>query len=159
MTAEADLLVEGRPEVPDPGWSLTWVDADHGVAMLQRGEERATVIIEGGPSAWTVTIAGRRVAVTTRSHRQRLLAESSQVSAPRHGAAEVWATLPGMVVAIRVDVGDEVAEGDPLVTIEAMKMQNEIRAPRAGRVVGVEVVPGQAIASGALLVRLEDLDP
>ncbi|MGH2488109.1 MAG: acetyl-CoA carboxylase biotin carboxyl carrier protein subunit [Candidatus Limnocylindria bacterium] len=40
-----------------------------------------------------------------------------------------------------------------------MKMQNEIRAPRAGRVASVDVAPGQAIAAGAVLVRLEDPEP
>ncbi len=69
------------------------------------------------------------------------------------------ATLPGLVVRVAVEVGDEVVEGDPLVTVEAMKMQNEIRAPRSGRVTRVEVAEGQTIASGAVLVRLADLDP
>ena len=45
------------------------------------------------------------------------------------------------------------------MTIEAMKMQNEIRAPRNGRVGAIEVEPGQAITSGALLVRLADPEP
>jgi glutaconyl-CoA decarboxylase len=52
-----------------------------------------------------------------------------------------------------------VAAGDPLVTIEAMKMQNEIRAPRAGSVTAIQVEPGQTITGGALLVRLAELDP
>jgi biotin carboxyl carrier protein len=60
---------------------------------------------------------------------------------------------------VAVAEGDTVAAGDPLVTIEAMKMQNEIRAPRAGRVTGIEVEAGQAIAGGALLVRLAEPDP
>ena len=60
---------------------------------------------------------------------------------------------------VGVSPGDMVEAGDALVTVEAMKMQNEIRAPRAGRVASVDVAPGQAIANGALLVRLEDLEP
>ncbi len=65
------------------------------------------------------------------------------------------ATLPGLVVAVGVAVGDEVAEGATLLTIEAMKMQNEVRAPRAGTVIEVAVAAGQAVATGASLVRLE----
>src|SRR3972149_1698095 len=51
--------------------------------------------------------------------------------------------------------GAGVAEGDALLTIEAMKMQNEVRAPRAGRVASMAVTPGQTVATGALLLRLE----
>ena len=55
---------------------------------------------------------------------------------PSHaGPVEVRATLPGLVVAVAVAAGDEVDEGAALLTIEAMKMQNEVRAPRAGRVI------------------------
>ena len=46
-------------------------------------------------------------------------------------------------------------EGAPLLTIEAMKMQNEVRAPRAGPVIEVAVAAGQAVATGASLLRLE----
>ena len=65
------------------------------------------------------------------------------------------ATLPGLIVAVAVAAGDEVDEGAALLTIEAMKMQNEVRAPRAGRVIELEVAPGQTVATGAALLRLE----
>ena len=54
-----------------------------------------------------------------------------------------------------VAAGDQVDEGTPLLTIEAMKMQNEVRAPRAGRILEVEVAPGQTVATGTGLLRLE----
>lgn len=65
------------------------------------------------------------------------------------------ATLPGLVVAVSVRVGDQVEVGDSLLTIEAMKMQNEVRSPRAGRVVEVSVSSGQTVATGVALLRLE----
>jgi len=157
---EAEFLVEGRPTAPDPEWEFAWLDRGHGDATLRRNGERVPVLVEGGPAEWAITIRGRRIAVTVRGHRERLLAESSQLAAaPRHGPAEVRATLPGLVVKVAVRPGDLVAEGDALVTVEAMKMENEIRAPRAGRVVSVEATPGQTIVTGALLVRLADPEP
>jgi biotin carboxyl carrier protein len=54
-----------------------------------------------------------------------------------------------------VSDGDEVAEGAALLTIEAMKMQNEVRSPRAGRVVAVTVAAGQTVSAGTLLLRIE----
>jgi len=156
---EAEFLVEGQPTAPDPDWAFDWLDRGHRVATLRRDGERVPVLVEGGPAEWVVTIRGRRIAVTVRGHRERLLAKSSQLAAPRHGPAEVRATLPGLVVKVAVRPGDLVAEGDGLVTVEAMKMENEIRAPRAGQVVSVEAAPGQTIVSGALLVRLADPEP
>lgn len=159
MRDEAEFLVEGQPTAPDPEWEFAWVDRGRGAATLRRDGERVPVLVEGGPADWVVTLHGRRIAVTVRGHRERLLAESAQLAAPRHGPAEVRATLPGLVVKVAVSPGDLVAEGDALLTVEAMKMENEIRAPRAGRVVSVETAPGQTIVTGALLVRLADPEP
>jgi biotin carboxyl carrier protein len=154
-----DILVEGRPTQPASGWDLAWVDRAHDEALLRRQDDRVPVLVEGGPNEWVVTIRGRRFGVTVLGRRDRLLAESTRLLGRHHGPSEVRATLPGLVVRVAVSPGDVVAAGDPLVTVEAMKMQNEIRAPRAGRVASVEVAPGQAIATGALLVRLEELEP
>jgi biotin carboxyl carrier protein len=159
VTDDVEILVDDRLIEPDPGRELAWTDQAVGEAVLRRETDRVAVLIEGGPSEWVVTVRGRRIEVTVRGHRDRLLAESTRLLGRRHGPADIRATLPGLVVRVAVSPGDDVAEGDVLVTVEAMKMQNEIRAPRAGRVAGVEVSPGQAIATGALLVRLADPEP
>ena len=65
------------------------------------------------------------------------------------------ATLPGLIVAVEATEGSDVEAGDPLLTIEAMKMQNEVRAPRAGRVAAIAVAAGQTVGTGQLLLRLE----
>jgi biotin carboxyl carrier protein len=84
-----------------------------------------------------------------------MLDEAEGTSRSHDGPLEVRATLPGLVVSVAVAAGDEVAEGDRLLTIEAMKMQNEVRAPRAGRVAKVSVEAGQAVATGAVLLGLD----
>jgi len=159
MRDEAEFLIEGQPTAPDPEWEFAWVDRGHREATLRRDGELIPVLVEGGPVEWVVTLRGRRIPVTVYGHQERLLAESSQLAAPRHGPAEIRATLPGLVVKVAVSPGDLVAEGDALLTVEAMKMENEIRAPRAGQVVSVETAPGQTILSDALLVRLADPEP
>jgi biotin carboxyl carrier protein len=60
--------------------------------------------------------------------------------------------MPGRVVRVLVGEGDEVAPGQGLVVIEAMKMENELKSPRPGRVREVAVGEGQAVEAGALLV-------
>jgi 3-methylcrotonyl-CoA carboxylase alpha subunit len=65
------------------------------------------------------------------------------------------APMPGVVTKVMVVVGDEVTKGQPLVALEAMKMEHLIRAPREGRVKRVGASPGQMVQAGAALVELE----
>jgi multidrug efflux pump subunit AcrA (membrane-fusion protein) len=73
------------------------------------------------------------------------------------GVAEVRAIMPGRVVSVSVAVGDQVAAGQELLVVEAMKMQNELRAPREGRVERLAVAAGQTIELGDLLAVLGSL--
>ena len=150
-----EARVDGQPVAAADGWRLDLVDRAHGVGRLTDGERSLLVLAEGQGSDWAVTLRGRRIPVTVRSWRERVLAEAETEARAHAGPVEVRATLPGLIVTVAVASGDEVAEGQPLLTIEAMKMQNEVRAPRAGRVIKVEVAPGETVATGAGLLRLE----
>jgi acetyl/propionyl-CoA carboxylase alpha subunit len=152
---ELETLVDGDLVEPRDGWRLEWVDRPRGIARVTDGERGLDVLVEGQGSEWWVTLRGRRIPVAVRSWRERVLAEAETEARAHAGPVEVRATLPGLVVAVTVAPGDEVDEGTPLLTIEAMKMQNEVRAPRGGRVIEVSVAPGQAVATGAGLLRLE----
>ena len=65
------------------------------------------------------------------------------------------APMPGVITKVMVVVGDEVTRGQPLLALEAMKMEHLIRAPREGRVKRVGASPGQMVQAGAELVELE----
>ena len=155
MTPSYRVTVRDREVALPTGWELTWLDREAGVARVAGGQEAHVVVVEGSGTEWHVTIAGRRVAVTVRTRREQLLAEAEVAARQRGGPIDVRASLPGLVVALGAAEGDEVEEGHPLLTIEAMKMQNEVRAPHGGRVVHVAVAAGQTVATGALLLRLE----
>jgi biotin carboxyl carrier protein len=71
------------------------------------------------------------------------------------GPLEIRAIIPGRVIAVAVVPGDAVAAGDALLVVEAMKMQNELRAPRAGSVARVLVGAGSTVEVGDVLVVLE----
>ncbi|MBX5468040.1 MAG: biotin/lipoyl-binding protein [Firmicutes bacterium] len=71
------------------------------------------------------------------------------------GATTVTSPLPGVVLEVKVAVGETVAAGQLLVLLEAMKMENEIVAPRQGRVAAVLVTPGAAVSAGDALVTLD----
>jgi biotin carboxyl carrier protein len=63
--------------------------------------------------------------------------------------------MPGRIVKVLVSAGQDAALGQGLVVMEAMKMENELRSPRAGRVREVRVSEGQAVETGAMLVVLD----
>lgn len=63
--------------------------------------------------------------------------------------------LPGVIIDVKVKVGDTVKKGDTVVVLEAMKMENNINADRDGKVVAIQVAKGDTVADGAALVVLE----
>ena len=69
--------------------------------------------------------------------------------------SEILTQMPGRVVKVYVKPGDTVEEGTPLVVLEAMKMENEIKATGSGKVVEVLVSEGTPVESGTILIRLE----
>ena len=150
-----DVRVAGERVAPADGWRLEVADSGHGIARLVNGSVSVPVLVEGAGSDWVVTIRGRRIPVTVRSWRERIMADADTAAAAHSGPIAVNATLPGLIVSVAVSVGDEVAAGTPLLTVEAMKMQNEVRAPRSGRVIEMSVEAGQTVATGAPLLRLE----
>ncbi len=76
-------------------------------------------------------------------------------SAAHDGAVDITTVMPGKVVRILVEQGDEIQEGQGLVVVEAMKMENEITAPKSGTVATVKVQPGLIVEAGTTLLVIE----
>jgi biotin carboxyl carrier protein len=95
-------------------------------------------------------LSGRHVRVSVNGRRTGRGAADSGGAA--HGEQKVLAPMPGRVVRVLVAPGDEVERRQPLVVVEAMKMENELRAGRAGLVREVLVVEGASVDAGAPLV-------
>ena len=100
-----------------------------------------------------VVIGGRRYGFEVDDPRS--LQGRRGTGAGTEGPRPVKAPMPGRVVRVLVEVGDEVEEGQGCVVIEAMKMQNELKSPKAGRVVRVGVAVGDTVGSGDVLVVVE----
>jgi biotin carboxyl carrier protein len=150
-----EIRVADEPTEPARDARLEWDDAERGIARVVGRDGATPVLVEGSRTDWYVTLRGRRIPVTVRTHRERLLAAAEREAQAHAGPVVVKASLPGLIVAVAVSAGDEVLEGDPLLTIEAMKMQNEVRAPRSGTVIEVSVASGVAVSTGTPLIRLE----
>ncbi|GAC1393451.1 MAG: acetyl-CoA carboxylase biotin carboxyl carrier protein subunit [Polyangiales bacterium] len=107
--------------------------------------------IEGEPPEVGVVASGHRAYVRVESERLRAAAA---VKRRDGGASEkvLLAPMPGRVAKVLVAVGDEVAAGQGVMVVEAMKMENELRAKGAAKVAEIHVKPGDTIESGAKLV-------
>ena len=103
-----------------------------------------------------VTIGGVRFSIEIDDPRQW---KRSARSADSSGQASLTAAMPGKIVRVLVAVGDEVAAGQGILVIEAMKMQNELKAPRAGRVTAMEVKENESVNAGALLATIGESQP
>jgi biotin carboxyl carrier protein len=102
-----------------------------------------------------VVVDGWRIEVELEFERRAVLRERARRGAgvaSHGGPVEVRAIIPGRVVAVSVVAGDSVEAGQQILVVEAMKMQNELRAPREGSVQRVGVAVGDTIEVGDLLV-------
>jgi pyruvate carboxylase subunit B len=148
------VRVDGAPlaatlsEVPGtPVRQLSIGDAIHRV-VARRGESRGRYVL------W---LDGWRVDVDAADERTRAIRDAADASGAAAGPAPLVAPMPGLVVRVLVAPGETVAAGTPLVVMEAMKMENELRAPAAGVVSAVKTVAGKAVEKGAVLVELAGL--
>ncbi|HEY8485226.1 MAG TPA: biotin/lipoyl-containing protein [Longimicrobiales bacterium] len=108
-----------------------------------------------GRGRWSIHLDGHRFEVEVVDERTRAIRAVAGVAATSAGPKPVRAPMPGLVVRVEVEPGQRVKAGQGVVIIEAMKMENELKAEAAGVVSRVAVVPGQAVEKGAVLVEFE----
>jgi pyruvate carboxylase subunit B len=111
------------------------------------------VFVERCEDVCFVTIGGQRYRVQVEDERARRLAQR-ETAVEEVGEVEVVSPMPGVVVAVLVEAGQEIRTGEGLLILEAMKMENEIRAPRTGLIEAVQVAPGQRVSQDDVLVRI-----
>jgi pyruvate carboxylase subunit B len=118
------------------------------------GESHRVVALPGeGRGLWELQLDGERVHVEVVDERTRAIRAMTARSAAPSGPRPVRAPMPGMVVRVEVEPGQQVRAGQGVVIIEAMKMENELKADAAGTVAKVLVAPGTAVEKGAALVE------
>ena len=101
----------------------------------------------------TLRLDGRRHVVALQTPLMQLIDELGLEADPAPTLSEVHAPMPGLVLRVAVAPGATVAAGDTLLVLEAMKMENAIKAPADATVTEVAVAEGQAVERGALLVK------
>jgi biotin carboxyl carrier protein len=121
----------------------------YSLRALADGRQHEIRLTATGACAFDVAVDGVTIAASRRNGSRPRRGMSGD------GPARLVAPMPGKVVRVLVAPGDEVAARQGLVVVEAMKMENELRAGRAGRVGEVLVSEGASVEAGALLVVLE----
>jgi pyruvate carboxylase subunit B len=127
------------------------------VRMVTVGDAVHRVIVRPGPSRgiYTLWLDGYRFDVEALDERTRAIRDLSGTSTAPAGPAPLKAPMPGLIVRVHVQVGEAVQPGQALVVMEAMKMENELRATAGGKVKAIVAGPGTAVEKGALLIELE----
>ncbi|TMC41981.1 MAG: biotin/lipoyl-binding protein [Chloroflexi bacterium] len=122
---------------------------------------------------WSITLDGESHEITVVTHEplrldidgrdvratvidERALRANRGAARTRTGRIELRAPMPGLLKAVHVKEGDRVAAEAPLATLEAMKMENELLAPSAGRIARVSASPGAKVEAGAVLIVIAD---
>ena len=127
------------------------------VRMVTIGDRVHRVVVRRRESKghYVLWIDGYTYDVEALDERTRTIRDLTAEAAGPTGPRPLVAPMPGLIVRVLVGPGDTVQEGQGLVVMEAMKMENELRSSGAGRVTRVAVTPGAAVEKGAILIELE----
>ncbi len=147
------ILVNGTPHHaelrPVPGTPV--------MNLLLDGQSWIIPMEATGRGTWAVQRRGDRFEVEVVDERTRHIRSLVGEGRAATGPAAQKAPMPGLVARVQVEVGQEVIAGQPVLVLEAMKMENELKATGPGLVDQILVKPGQAVEKGAVLLTYRPL--
>ena len=144
-------MKEYKYKINGNNYTVAVGDIDDNVAQIEVNGVPYKVEIERSKAAAVKVAAPRPSAAPRTATGEKVIASKPAPS----GAGAVVAPLPGVVISVDVKVGDIVKASDTVVVLEAMKMENTIRAGRDGKVASVNVNPGDSVLQDAVLITLE----
>jgi biotin carboxyl carrier protein len=113
------------------------------------------VHVEEREGSYRVLLLGQRYDVRVEDEGTRRVAKARRARQPQEGEElAIKSPIPGLIFDVPVEEGQQVKQGEILVIVEAMKMENELRAPRDGTVRKKHVAPGDSVDKGVLLITL-----
>lgn len=163
--------------INDAQHEVQWKDRHAGVVVVN-GKEMALDIVKSGERDWHILlngkatrvtlvnndkaekqvqlmVNGKEITVNLKDRLDQLLSNMGLENAGAKKMNELKAPMPGLVLKLRVNEGDSVKKGDPLLVLEAMKMENVIKAADDAVVSKIVVSPGQAVEKNALLMSFK----
>lgn len=147
---------EGNPTPAAPrGWTAH-CDA-RGVWWVRIGHRNHWVTLDQlGDGSWDIRLDGASDRWVVHGLREQLMERMGLEEAGTAGSKELRAPMPGKVLEVLVEPGQPVVEGDPMLVLEAMKMENVLRAGGEGSIGSILVAPGEAVEKDAVLIALAD---
>jgi len=149
------------------------IEIDHDGSILVNGETHDVDFLNLGGSLYSIITENKSleavidddddsiaVMMDGRLFETRVLDERALLLLQRRGglssgSGEVHAPMPGLIAVVNIAAGQTVAQGDTLVILESMKMQNELKSPIDGIVAAIHVEAGQAVDKNSLLVEID----
>jgi acetyl-CoA/propionyl-CoA carboxylase biotin carboxyl carrier protein len=131
-----------------------WIDDEYRPASPTAGDQDGPLAVRIGGRWLTVALPGLSGATSDRLVEVRAQARERLERAVEAGGDTISAPMQGTITKVDVGDGDEVAAGDLVAVVEAMKMENQLRAPHAGSVSGLRVAVGDTVAQGAAICRI-----
>ncbi len=122
--------------------------------LLAAGRSHTLVARKGENGTWDLYLDGERFDADVVDERTRAIREMTGQSAAEAGPRPIRAPMPGLVVRVAVAVGERVEAGQSVAIVEAMKMENDLKAENDGVVAKVLVEAGEPVEKGAVLVEL-----
>ena len=122
------------------------------VAQVQLGAQRAAVQVDPCPEGYRLSHGGVEATALVRTRKAAEYAARIPEKAPPDTSKFLISPMPGLIVSIAVDRGEPVKAGQELLILEAMKMENVLRAERDGVVEDVRVAPGASVAADEVLI-------
>lgn len=119
-------------------------------------DEEYNVELEKKGSSWKVKIRNREFTVKIEGDKNKSIKENKKRKKTKIGNGTISSSIPGKIISVNIDIGDLVNEGDVLVILEAMKMQNEIVSPIKGIVKNINCKTGDSIDANVPLIIVED---
>jgi propionyl-CoA carboxylase alpha chain len=130
-----------------------------GFTVVAAGPEAVTLEADGVRSTYAVAVSGDRVDVDGPGGHVSLTRVPRFVDpADAVASGSLLAPMPGAVIRVEVEQGQQVEAGQPVLVLEAMKMQHTVTAPHAGTVTQIDVRPGAQVAAGEVLAVVEEND-
>jgi biotin carboxyl carrier protein len=104
--------------------------------------------------AW-INVSGFDFRIKINEPLDKLINDLGFLKATKHSVKEIKSPMPGLVVQIFVNVGDDVVEGEKLLTLEAMKMENILKSPGDGKIKKINITKGQSVDKNQILIEFE----
>lgn len=135
-------------------WDLVNIRDGYFHILFDNRSYRAEIVkADFNTKRFTIKINGRHYPVMLRDKFDILLEKMGMTANPVARVNHVKAPMPGLIIALKVKVGDMVKSGDPLLILEAMKMENIIKSPGDGTVKSVKVIMGEGVEKNQVLIE------